>query len=158
MYLATASWKTSASKLKLKRFPISGRLVNRGPGGMSLNWYNSNSWYIINANSSAISIFPRLTYSVTIAIFANSVSRGGGICYAPIHTERRIGPNPLLDHESWAYKQRRDLGKSLPGATRSTTGHPIKNNENERVKSSYGVEFEHWFTCIYRRLILYKRL
>ena len=36
VYLTTASWKVVASKSKLKRFPMKGRFVNRGPGGIEL--------------------------------------------------------------------------------------------------------------------------
>lgn len=38
VYLTTASWKVVASKSKLKRFPMKGRFVNLGPGGIPLNW------------------------------------------------------------------------------------------------------------------------
>ena len=38
VYLTTASWKVVTSKSKLKRFPMKGRFVNRGPGGIPLNW------------------------------------------------------------------------------------------------------------------------
>lgn len=38
VYPTTASWKVVASKSKLKRFPMKGRFVNRGPGGIPLNW------------------------------------------------------------------------------------------------------------------------
>ena len=40
-YLEMALGKSSAFRSKLSRFPITGRFVSLGPGGMSLNWYIS---------------------------------------------------------------------------------------------------------------------
>ena len=48
---------------KLSKFPINGRLVRRGPGGMFRNWYSSISWLKISKNTMARKIFPSVQYS-----------------------------------------------------------------------------------------------
>lgn len=60
--LAVAS-RRDPPESKLNKFPISGRLVRRGPGGMFRNWYSSISWLTTNKNITARKIFPSVQHS-----------------------------------------------------------------------------------------------